>query len=69
MLTIVLSGTSLQLQRKRLLSNFSHCIALRQLTLQAVGTASCAVEGNQQLRAAWTGNAVVAALQRAEESQ
>lgn len=69
MLAIVLSGTYLQLQRKSLLSNFSHCSTLPQLILQTLGTAGCAVEGHQQLRAAWKGNAVVATLQMAEECQ
>jgi len=70
MLGIVLRGTSFQLQTKSLLSNFCRDIALPQLILPTMSTASCAPEGDQlNLRTAWKGNAVVTTLQIAERSQ
>lgn len=70
MLAMVLSRTSLQLQRKSLLSNFCHDIALPQLILPTMIIASDAIEGDQlNLRRAWKENAAVTTLQMAERSQ
>ena len=70
MLAIVLSGISLQLQRKSLLSDFCHDIALPQLILPTMSIASRAIEGDQlNLGTAWKGNAAVTTSQMAEWSQ
>lgn len=57
-------------EKKSLLSNFYHDIALPQLILPTMSITSCAIEGDQlNLRRAWKGTAVVTASQMAKQSQ
>lgn len=70
MLAVALSGTSLELQRKSLLLNFCHYIALPQLILPTMSNARRVIGGDQlNLRTAWKGNAAVTTLQMVEQSQ